>query len=177
MIRVRTFRSTMTWLALAATLLMAFAPVVSRVLQAQPGQQLPTLMAQLCTSAGLRWMSVPATPTDHWLASDIRPEQADPHRVEPGQTRLGKTTPDQIAPGRTAPGPATSDQAPDPDHPLHDAACDYCLLAGQVLPWLAVLVVFGPLLRTPGPALAYTVPPARTLAWRAHPARGPPRVF
>jgi hypothetical protein len=57
---------------------------------------------------------------------------------------------------------------------LHEHACDYCLLAARLLPWLAVLLVLLPWLRHHArPALPRT-PAVAAGVWRAHAARGPP---
>lgn len=56
----------------------------------------------------------------------------------------------------------------------HEAACDYCLLAARLLPWLAALVLLLPLLRGAAPAPAGRLPSSRSLVWRAHAARAPP---
>ncbi|WP_343237288.1 DUF2946 family protein [Xanthomonas sp.] len=65
--------------------------------------------------------------------------------------------------------------AGDGEHGMADeAACDYCLLAARLLPWLAALVLLLPLLRSAAASPAGRRPSSRSLVWRAHAARAPP---
>lgn len=56
----------------------------------------------------------------------------------------------------------------------HEHACDYCLLAARLLPWLAVLLVLLPWLRHHAPRATPRAPAVTAGVWRAHAARGPP---
>ena len=56
MIRSRRFQSWIARLALAAILLVALAPTVSRLLESG-APRLPDAMAAMCTSSGLSWLS------------------------------------------------------------------------------------------------------------------------
>lgn len=56
----------------------------------------------------------------------------------------------------------------------HEQACDYCLLAARLLPWLALLLVLLPWVRQHAPRVAPRMPAVRAGLWRAHAARGPP---
>nr|WP_164081923.1 DUF2946 family protein [Stenotrophomonas pavanii] len=60
-------------------------------------------------------------------------------------------------------------------HAMHGDACEYCVLAMRLLPWLAVLVLLLPLLWRPRLTFAWTQQVLPTLRWPAHAARGPPR--
>ncbi|CAG2093981.1 DUF2946 family protein [Xanthomonas euroxanthea] len=56
----------------------------------------------------------------------------------------------------------------------HGEACDYCVLAARLLPWLALLVL-SLLHRLPAPAPAHRqARPATMVRWAALGARGPP---
>lgn len=64
--------------------------------------------------------------------------------------------------------------AGDHDAALHGEACDYCVLAARLLPWLALLVLCL-LQRRPVPMpLPTTVRAWSALRWTALGARGPP---
>ncbi|MCC4598134.1 DUF2946 family protein [Xanthomonas campestris pv. phormiicola] len=56
----------------------------------------------------------------------------------------------------------------------HEQACDYCVLAARLLPWLALLLVLLPWVRQHAPRVAPRMLAVRTANWRAHAARGPP---
>lgn len=56
----------------------------------------------------------------------------------------------------------------------HAPACDYCLLAGRLLPLLAVLWLVLPWLRQRPPPASARPLVVDTCSWRAHAARGPP---
>ncbi|OBU64328.1 hypothetical protein A9K58_17195 [Stenotrophomonas maltophilia] len=59
-------------------------------------------------------------------------------------------------------------------HAMHGEACEYCVLAMRLLPWLAVLVLLLPLLWRPRPAFPWSQQVLPALRWPAHAARGPP---
>ncbi|MEB1528335.1 DUF2946 family protein [Xanthomonas campestris pv. campestris] len=56
----------------------------------------------------------------------------------------------------------------------HEQACDYCLLAARLLPWVALLLVLLPWLRPRLPAASRCIRIVKAAPWRAHAARGPP---
>lgn len=120
--------------AAVATLLMLFAPLLSRALQAPAAVAATAHMAH----------EMPGM--DHHHAAH--------------------------APA--APGQAHGDTSANP-HAAHGEACDYCVLAMRLLPWLALLVLLASVpIRPLLPVSRQGVFPA-SLHWPAHPARGPPR--
>ncbi|WMJ70316.1 DUF2946 domain-containing protein [Stenotrophomonas sp. 24(2023)] len=126
-------------LAVLATLLMVLAPLVSRVLQAQP-----------MDPAAMMGMDHAAMGHDmHDMGMDMAGH--DQHGAAPD------------APARPA----------DP-HAMHGEACDYCVLAMRLLPWLAVVVLLLPLQWRPRLAFPWTRPLLPLPRWPAHAARGPP---
>ncbi|MEQ8034340.1 DUF2946 family protein [Xanthomonas sp. WHRI 6106] len=76
--------------------------------------------------------------------------------------------------GHSQHGSAASHRVGDQDAGLHGEACDYCVLAARLLPWLALLVLC--LLRVlPSPTPGHTRLWAwSALRWTALGARGPP---
>ncbi len=60
-------------------------------------------------------------------------------------------------------------------HAMHGEACEYCVLAMRLLPWLAVLVLQLPLLWRPRLVFPWSQQVLPALRWPAHAARGPPR--
>ena len=71
------------------------------------------------------------------------------------------------------PAPAT----PADPHAMHGEACEYCVLAMRLLPWLAVLVLLLPLLWRPQLAFPWSQQVLPAPRWPAHAARGPPALF
>lgn len=71
--------------------------------------------------------------------------------------------------------PAAPSRPADP-HAMHGEACEYCVLAMRLLPWLAVLVLWVPLLWRPQLAFPWSQQVRPALRWAAHAARGPPRL-
>ena len=59
-------------------------------------------------------------------------------------------------------------------HAMHGEACEYCVLAMRLLPWLAVLVLLLPLLWRPRLVFPWSQQVLPSLRWQAHAARGPP---
>jgi hypothetical protein len=60
------------------------------------------------------------------------------------------------------------------EHAMHEYACDYCLLAARMLPWLALAVLLWWLPRCRRVFAAAIYPVVATPPWPAHAARGPP---
>ncbi|TYD32567.1 hypothetical protein CEK63_17640 [Xanthomonas sontii] len=60
------------------------------------------------------------------------------------------------------------------DHGPAHAACDYCLLAARLLPWLAIVLLLAAVLPPPRAATPLRHRVHAALRWRAHAARGPP---
>ncbi|WP_235444083.1 DUF2946 family protein [Xanthomonas graminis] len=147
MLRQRRFLQVMHRLALMGALLMAIAPVVSRWVQSDtdPLRQLTAL----CTSRGMQQLELGAVMASAHAAHAMAMDMAMPG-MEHGNAG-----------------------AMPMDH--HDRmACDYCMLAASLLPFVLVLLVL-PLLLHAAMHLpvAQSVPRARS-AWPAHGARGPP---
>lgn len=65
-------------------------------------------------------------------------------------------------------------QPPLDPHAGHGEACEYCMMASRLMPWLAVLLVLLPALPRIAPPLQRAVLAPRSLHWPAHAARGPP---
>ena len=139
----------MLLLALAAALLMALAPVVSRWIQSAPGTH--TAMAHAMAPMAMA-PSAPAVPP-----------MSDAHAAHAGHMDAGKAT----APDTDKPRP------PDP-HAAHGEACDYCTMASRLLPWLALLLVLAPVLYRVAPQAPRATVSSAGLRWPAHPVRGPP---
>jgi hypothetical protein len=157
MLRHRRFLQVMHRLALMGALLMAVAPVVSRWMQAHPGGDPLHQLAALCTSHGLQ-------------QADLASATVAVHAAHAG-TAMAMTM-DMPMLGMNA-GDADGMPA---DH--HDGmACEYCVLAGNLLPFLLVLLVLPLLQHTAMRPQAFRPLPRRALAWPAHGARGPPGVF
>ena len=154
MLRHRRFLGLMHRLALLGALLMVLAPVVSRWLQGQDQAEPLRALAALCTSGGLRLVdlagaaSQPAGHGDH--ATGLAMDMA----------AMGHAAPDGM--------PA--------DH--HDGmACDYCLLAARLLPFVLILLLLPLLQAAPSLLPEHRAPPRQALPWPAHAARGPPHTL
>ena len=145
---IRAFRLHRTLLqpAFIATLLMVLAPLVSRALQAPQGQ-IPSPQGRALTPS-----------TTHGGMDHAHRRHGD---MTEGQSPL---------PGQRDPTP------PADPHAMHGEACEYCVLAMRLLPWLAVLVLLLPLLWRPTLVFPWSPPRLPLLHWPAHAARGPPLV-
>ncbi|WP_420010205.1 DUF2946 family protein [Xanthomonas sacchari] len=60
------------------------------------------------------------------------------------------------------------------DHGPAHAACDYCLLAARLLPWLAIVLLLAGALPAPATATPLRHRIHAAVRWRAHAPRGPP---
>ncbi len=150
-------------LAFVATLLMALAPLVSRWQQAHADA--PVMLMPM-------GMAMPGM--DHPMPAPA--PAADPHA---GHHMAGHATPAHALPAHTMHGDAASDAPPAPAPPLsehagHGEACEYCMMASRLMPWLAVLILLLPALPVTAPALLRAVATPGSLRWPAHAARGPP---
>lgn len=148
MIRSRPFLAVMHRFALVAALLMVCAPLVSRWLQASPADHQP-----LCTRGGLR------------EAMSVLPEAGDPHAGHAMHATAA------LAGDMHGNAPAADAMA---GHAGHGLACDYCVFAARLLPWLAVALLVLPLLRVAAPEFRIVPIAPATLRWPAHAPRGPP---
>ena len=165
------------WLAMAAGLLMAIAPVVSYGLQA---------LAQGSTDHSAHTGTHPpsgARETGHGHTPTTQASAHASHAVDHGH-HPSPTTPtihaDSHPAGHSLAAIAadpTADAAASNPHAEHGAACDYCLIAARALGVLLALLWLLPAPASTG--AAPTSPPAVVsgrLAWPAHPARGPPLI-
>lgn len=150
MLRQRRFLQVMHRLALMGALLMAIAPVVSRWVQSNT-DPLGQLTA-LCTSRGMQQLDLGAV-----MASAHATHAMSMDLAMPGMDH-----------GNAGAMPA--------DH--HDGmACDYCVLAANLLPFVLVLLVLPLLLQATLRLPAAQMVPRATSAWPAHGARGPPNAL
>lgn len=172
--RARRFQSSLLMLAFASVLLMALAPVVSRIVQLRDGQQAimathdghamhDTLPApdEAAHHAGMAHHGMGHASMDHasmnHAGMDHAAASADAHAQQPVSIDTGdKPTP------------------PADPHAGHGEACEYCTMASRLLPWLAVALVLAPLLYRPVPLSPRVVTLPASLRWPAHPVRGPP---
>lgn len=161
-------------LAFVATLLMALAPLVSRWQQAHadasvmlmPSGKVHAMQMAASPSAGV--------PADHGMP-DHAASAAHLHHAMPMD---GMATDDiHDAPlSSSAHVPAAAppmDPHVDP-HAGHGEACEYCMMASRLMPWLAVVLLLLPALPVIAPTVLRAVVTPRSLRWPAHAARGPP---
>lgn len=149
-------------LAFVATLLMALAPLVSRWQQAHAGAPvmlMPTGMAH----------AMPALPDVH--AGHAMPQHDMHHHLMPHH--------DMAMPPMAVDATPVAHDAPAPSPPMsehagHGDACEYCMMASRLMPWLAVLILLLPAMPVIAPRVLRAVPTPRSLRWPAHAARGPP---
>ncbi|WP_434987768.1 DUF2946 family protein [Xanthomonas melonis] len=135
-------------LACLAVLLMLVAPLISRWIQ-MPAQE------PMCTSG---------------VSASI-----DTASLAPGQFASHQHASHQHASHHAGHAAATTPHAGDHAAASHGEACDYCVLAARLLPWLIVAVLCLLQLR-PSPISAASAAPHRAaLRWAALGARGPPR--
>ena len=147
MLRQRRFLQVMHRLALMGALLMAIAPVVSRWVQSETdplGQS-----TALCTSRGMQQLDLGAIMASAHAAHTMSMDLAMPG-MDHGNA-----------------GAMPVDR--------HDGmACDYCVLAANLLPFVLVLLGLPLLLHAAMRLPAVPTMPRATSAWPAHGARGPP---
>ncbi len=145
-------------LAFVATLLMALAPLLSRWQQAHgdPVMLMPGGMAHVMPAPSEVASSPPMHDhaAMHHDASHAMPDHA--HHAMPAE-----------------PAP----QPPLDPHAGHGEACEYCMMASRLMPWLAVILVLLPALPRIAPPILRSVATPRSLRWPAHAARGPPTHF
>lgn len=170
------FHHLLLLLAMAAALLMAVAPVVSRWLQSQHAQMaMPSVMmggASADPHAGHHGMAHSAGTQMAMPPVALEPANQDPHAGHHGMAAAAKAH----AAAHATPVPGTSQPVPADPHAAHGEACDYCTMASRLLPWLALLLVLGPLLYLLLPTAPFSMPVPASQNWRAHPARGPPHL-
>lgn len=137
-------------LALLATLLMVFAPLLSRALQPAPVLEVPD-----CTSEGLRPQA----------ASAVHHAAVASHDGSRGDAGIS---------ARVDVATHAHDSGGIASHADHGVLCDYCVLAARLLPWLAVALLLLPLLRAAAPHVLSPLLAPAARHWPAHAPRGPP---
>lgn len=141
---------------------MALAPLVSRWQQAHaeaPVMLMPIGMAH----------AMPAPPDVH--AGHAMPQHDMHHRLMPHHDMAMQPMAVDATPGaHDAPAPSP----PMSEHAGHGDACEYCMMASRLMPWLAVLILLLPAMPVIAPRVLRAVPTPRSLRWPAHAARGPP---
>lgn len=157
-------------LAFVATLLMALAPLVSRWQQAQgPSVMLmPGGMAHVMPPGAADIDPAPHSGMSHhdmhvMAASDSATHDMAMHHMSMHDM-----------PGHATATAHTEPAAPIDPHAGHGEACEYCMMASRLMPWLAVLLVLLPALAVIAPPVLRSVATPRSLRWPAHAARGPP---
>ncbi|MGV8960993.1 MAG: hypothetical protein ACOH1V_11525 [Stenotrophomonas sp.] len=149
-------------LAFVATLLMALAPLVSRWQQAHADT--PLQLMPMTTGGGFHLM--PATPAASPAHAGPAGHHGDHHAMAGHAQHPAAGV---IPSANDAPVPMPVDA-----HAGHGEACEYCMMASRLLPWLAVALLLLPLLPVIGPRVVRATATPRTLRWPAHGARGPP---
>lgn len=156
-------------LAFVATLLMALAPLVSRWQQAHA--QAPVI---LMPPGMIHAMPVPPEAhaghdmSHHDMQHDGPQHHGDEHHVRPMHPLSMQTTPSAHD--------TPASPSPMSEHAGHGDACEYCMMASRLMPWLAVLILVLPALPVIAPRVLRAVPTPRSLRWPAHAARGPPAI-
>lgn len=154
-------------LAFVATLLMVLAPLVSRWQQAHadaPVMRMPTGMTH----------AMPVPLDAH--AGHVMAHQDMQHDGTQHDGAQHHHMPTQPMPVHAMQG-AHEQAAPSPpmsEHAGHGDACEYCMMASRLIPWLAVLILLLPAMPVIAPRVRRAVPTPRSLRWPAHAARGPP---
>lgn len=153
MIRAFRFPTLLLLLAIVATLLMTFAPIVSRVLQSLPAADSTATKAHPDHAA--MQAAIAAATIDH--ADHARQRlAADAHA------------------GHLSPAGSAASSPAGGEHAAHGEACDYCTMASRLLPWLALLLVLASLFYRQIPEVIRRAPALPSTHWPAHAARGPP---
>ncbi len=151
MLRHRRFLTFMHRLALMGALLMIVAPLVSRWVQSQASTRQPLAAHAIDAGQGMPMAGMDHAGMAHMHHSDhaMAMDMAMPMPMEHGDGM---------------PMPAGHD----------GAACDYCVLAAGLLPFVLVLLLLPLLQPAVGGLVALLVPPRTAFTWPAHAARGPP---
>ncbi len=157
-------------LAFVATLLMALAPLVSRWQQAQgPSVMLmPGGMAHVMPSGAVDVAPTPDSGMSHHDMHAMAASDSATHATAMHHMSMHDMS------GHAAAVADTEPAAPIDPHAGHGEACEYCMMASRLMPWLAVLIVLLPALPVIAPPVLRTVAAPRSLRWPAHAARGPP---
>jgi len=158
-------------LAFVATLLMALAPLVSRW-QLAHAEAPVMLMSTGMTHA----MPVPPDAhAGHDMQHDIAQHDMQHHHVQHHDVAMQPMPMHAVTRAHDTPTPA-SPSPPMSEHAGHGDACEYCMMASRLMPWLAVLVLLLAAMPVIAPRVLRAVPTPRSLRWPAHAARGPPAI-
>ena len=162
-------------LAFVATLLMALAPLVSRWQQAQgPSVMLmPGGMAHVMPPSAVGNEPAPHSGMSHHDMHAMAASDTSTHDMAMHGSAMHDMSMHDMPGHATAPA-HTEPAAPIDPHAGHGEACEYCMMASRLMPWLAVLIVLLPALPVIAPPVLRTVAAPRSLRWPAHAARGPP---
>lgn len=157
-------------LAFVATLLMALAPLVSRWQQAQgPSVMLmPGGMAHVMPRGAAEIDPTPDSGMSHHDMHAMAASDSATHVTAMHHMSMHDMS------GHAAAVAVTEPAAPIDPHAGHGEACEYCMMASRLMPWLAVLIVLLPALPVIAPPVLRTVAAPRSLRWPANAARGPP---
>lgn len=162
-------------LAFVATLLMALAPLVSRWQQAQgPSVMLmPGGMAHVMPPGAVGIEPTPHSGKSHHDMHAMAASDTSTHDMTMHGPAMHHMSMHDM-PGHAAAAADTEPAAPIDPHAGHGEACEYCMMASRLMPWLAVLLVLLPALPVIAPPVLRSVATPRSLRWPAHAARGPP---
>lgn len=157
-------------LAFVATLLMALAPLFSRWQQAQgPSVMLmPGGMAHVMPRSKADVEPPPHSGRSHHDMHAMTASDSAAHDMAMHDMTMHDMSGHAAAAGSAEP------VAPLDPHAGHGEACEYCMMASRLMPWLAVLIVLLPALPVIAPPVLRSVATPRSLRWPAHAARGPP---
>lgn len=162
-------------LAFVATLLMALAPLVSRwqlahaeaPVMLMPAGMTHAMQAQPDAHAGHGMQQ-------HDIAQhDTQYHHVQPHEVPHHDMAMQPMPMHAVPSTHDAPAPSSP---PMSEHAGHGDACEYCMMASRLMPWLAVLILLLPAMPVIAPRVLRAVPTPRSLRWPAHAARGPPAI-
>lgn len=153
-------------LAFVATLLMALAPLVSRWQQAHADAPLMLMLMPMGMAH--------AMPVDDAADHSVHDQAMQGHAMHHGMAMQGQPA---HAAHHAAAAPVSHLAPASPpldEHAGHGEACEYCMMASRLMPWLAVLILLLPALPVIAPTVLRAVATPRSLRWPAHAARGPP---
>ncbi|MEG2806086.1 DUF2946 family protein [Stenotrophomonas sp.] len=154
-------------LAFVATLLMALAPLVSR------WQQARAEMPLMVMPSGMTHMMPPPAADAH-AGHAMGGLHAHHAMAMEGMAIPADEMADHAGHRAAHDAPAPSAPPLQDAHAGHGEACEYCMMASRLMPWLAVLMLLLPALPVVAPIVLRAVARPRSLRWAAHAARGPP---
>ncbi len=141
---------------------MALAPLVSRWQQAHADAPVP-LLSMTMHGASHPMQAAPVA------ALSAHVPQAGHRADHPAMAGHAQHPAALATSAETAPAAMPAD-----GHAGHGDACEYCMMASRLMPWLAVAVLLLALLPVIRPIVVFATIAPRTLHWPARSARGPP---